>query len=188
MKLPHPKENPWQIKSSRLIYENPWIRIDEHQVINPSGNPGIYGVVHYQANAIGVVPYEDGCIWMVGQYRFPLKEYQWEIPEGGGPFNESPLEAAKRELQEETGLMAEKWESLLEMNLSNSVSDEWGIVYLATKLSQGEATPEETEELMVRKVPLEDLYEMVEKRIIRDSLTVGAIYKMMLLKIQGKLP
>lgn len=188
MNLPHPKKNPWQIKRTIAIYENPWIRVEEHQVINPSGNPGIYGVVHYQANAIGIVPYEAGQIWMVGQYRFALNEYQWEIPEGGGPFDEAPLEAAKRELKEETGLIAENWEPLLEMNLSNSVSDEWGIVYLATGLSKGEATPEETEDLMVRKVPLEEVYELVEKRIIRDSLTVGAVYKMMLLKLQGKLP
>ncbi|MCI4669643.1 MAG: NUDIX hydrolase [Bacteroidia bacterium] len=188
MNLPHPQENPWQIKSSKLIYENPWIRVDEHQVINPSGNPGIYGVVHFQSNAIGVVPYENGEIWMVGQYRFPLEEYQWEIPEGGGPFDEDPLEAAKRELKEETGLTAKNWEPLLEMNLSNSVSDEWGIVYLATGLESGIASPEETEDLLVRKVSLELAYEMVEKRIIRDSLTVGAIYKMMLLKLQGKLP
>jgi len=188
MKLPHPKENPWQILDSTLIYENPWIRVDEHQVLNPAGKPGIYGVVHYQFDAIGILPYEDGHIWLVGQYRFPLKEYQWEIPEGGHDPQESHLDSAKRELKEETGMSASHWEPLLEMNLSNSVSDEWGIVYLATGLKEGISQPEETEELMVRKLPLEEVYEMVEQRVIRDSLTVGAIYKMMLMKYQGKLP
>ncbi|MEO0894788.1 MAG: NUDIX hydrolase [Bacteroidota bacterium] len=187
MSLPHPEENPWTILDSKLIYENPWIRVDEHQVLNPSGNPGIYGVVHYQHDAIGIVPYEKGEIWMVGQYRFPLKEYSWEIPEGGHDKRESHLDSAKRELKEETGLVAANWSPLLEMNLSNSVSDEWGIVYLATDLKQEMAEPEDTEDLMVKKVPLETLYAMVESRQIRDSLSVAAIYKLMYLKASGQL-
>lgn len=180
-------ENPWTILSQQEIYNNPWIRVTEHQVLNPSGGPGIYGVVHFHNLAIGVVPYADGRIWMVGQYRFPLEAYSWEIPEGGGPLGIDPLDSAKRELKEETGLTAEHYEVLLEMDLSNSVSDERAIVYLATGLREGEAAPEDTEDLQHRTMTLEEAFEMVESREIRDSLTVAAIYKMMLLKADGKL-
>ena len=159
-----PMQNPWQILSSQHIYENPWIRLIEHQVVNPNGNPGIYGVVSFRNNAVGVVPWDDGHIWMVGQYRFPLERYSWEIPEGGGAPEESPLEAAKRELQEETGLIADHYEPLLEMHLSNSVSDEWGIIYLAKNLKKGPASPEDTEELRLRRMPLEEVFALVEKR------------------------
>jgi 8-oxo-dGTP pyrophosphatase MutT (NUDIX family) len=185
---PQPDQNPWQTLSRQLIYENPWINLTEFQVLNPAGKPGIYGVVHFQNQAVGVVPYEAGYIWLVGQYRYPLQRYSWEIPEGGGAYHEPPVEAAKRELREETGLQAAHYEPLLEMHLSNSVSDEWGIVYLATGLTQGEADPEETEELRVRKISLADAYAEVEARQITDSLSVAAIYKLALMQAQGTLP
>lgn len=180
-------KNPWTILASNPIYENPWIAVTEHKVLNPAGNPGIYGTVHFKNQAVGVVPYEDGYIWMVGQYRFPLEKFYWEIPEGGGPHGEDPADTARRELQEETGLIAHKVEPLIQMHLSNSVSDEWGIVYLATRLERGEASPEETEELQIRKMTLEEVYEEVEAGRITDSLTVGAIYKLMLMKLKGEL-
>ena len=124
---------------------------------------------------------------MVGQYRFPLDLYSWEIPEGGGPHGEDPLDCAKRELAEETGLVAVHYEPIVEMHLSNSVSDEWAIVYLATGLTQGQAHPEEEEELMIKKMKLEEVFAEVEAGKITDSLTVAAVYKMMILKMQGKI-
>ena len=181
------ENNPWTVKSSKVAYNNAWIRVTEHQVLNPAGNPGIYGVVHFKNWALGVVPYEKGHIWLVGQYRFPLGYYSWEIPEGGGVLGVDPLDSIKRELKEETGMVAERYERLLEMDLSNSVSDEKGIVYLARGLSQGEASPEETEQLAVKRVPLSEAYDMVEKGEIRDSLTVAAMYKMRILELEGKL-
>ncbi|MDX2245274.1 MAG: NUDIX hydrolase [Bacteroidia bacterium] len=181
------ESNPWTILASHKVYENPWISLTEHQVLNPAGNPGIYGTVHFKNQAVGVVPYQEGFIWMVGQYRFPLKKFYWEIPEGGGPFEEDPAHTALRELQEETGLTAQKVTPLFQMHLSNSVSDEWGIVYLATELSQGQASPEETEALTVKKMSLDEVYEEIEAGRITDSLTVAAIYKLMILKLQGKL-
>ena len=180
-------KNPWTILSSSFQYENPWIKVDEHQVLNAAGNPGIYGTVHFKNQAVGVVPYEKGYIWMVGQYRFPLKKYSWEIPEGGGPWGEAPLDTAKRELAEETGLSAKLYQPILEMHLSNSVSDEWGIVYLATDLSHGLSHPEEDEELLIQKWSLDEAYERVEQREVTDSLTVAAIYKLMVMESRGEL-
>jgi 8-oxo-dGTP pyrophosphatase MutT (NUDIX family) len=180
-------KNPWKILASKEVYNNPWIRVTEHQVLNPAGGPGIYGVVHFHNLAIGVVPYQDGKIWMVGQYRFPLEAFSWEIPEGGGTIGIDPLDSAKRELKEETGLTAHHYEVLLEMDLSNSVSDERAIVYLATGLQEGEASPEETEELHLRQMTLSEAYALVEQRVIRDSLTVAAIYKLRILELEGKL-
>jgi 8-oxo-dGTP pyrophosphatase MutT (NUDIX family) len=178
--------NPWKILDSGVKYENPWIRVTEHQVINPGGGRGIYGVVHFKNRAIGVVALdEEKNIYLIGQYRFPLHQFSWEIPEGGGPLEEADsLESAKRELLEETGLRAARWEKLLEMHLSNSVSDEHGIVYLATDLTQHTAQPEETEQLFLKKIPFEEAYEMVKKGALTDSLTVAAILRIRLMMLE----
>ena len=180
-------KSPWKIRSSNIKYNNQWITLTEHQVTNPSGNPGIYGVVSYHNAAVGVVPYEDGYIWMVGQYRFPLERYSWEIPEGGGSPEEGPLIAAKRELQEETGLIAKEYTPLLEMHLSNSVSDEWAIVYLATGLERGPASPEDTEDLALKRMSLDEVFDLGEARESTDSMTVAAIYKLMYMREKGEL-
>ena len=180
-------ENPWQTLSEQAIYENNWIQITEFQVLNPAGKAGIYGVVHFKNFAIGIVPYQNGDIWLVGQYRYPLKRYSWEIIEGGGDREGGTLESAARELKEETGMTAETYTPIVEMHLSNSVSDEWSIIYLATGLTQGEAEPEETEQLQVRKVSLQQAFEEVEAGKITDSMSVAAIYKLMLMQMQGKL-
>lgn len=180
--------NPWTILSSERKYDNKWIRVTEHQVLNPAGGPGIYGVVHFKNLAIGVVAMDDAHnIYLVGQYRFPLEQFSWEIPEGGGPHAEEPLVAAKRELLEETGLVAGNWEIIVHMHLSNSVSDEAGIVYLARELEQREAEPEETEELIVKKIPFEEAYQMVKKHEITDSLSIAAIMKIKLMLLEGEL-
>jgi 8-oxo-dGTP pyrophosphatase MutT (NUDIX family) len=175
--------NPWQIKSSNAIYENKWISLTEHQVINPSGNDGIYGVVHFKNTAVGVLPIdEEQNTWLVGQYRFALNQYSWEIPEGGCPAGEDLIIAAARELAEETGLRAELYSKLIDIHLSNSVSDEYAIVFLAEKLEQFAAQPEETEQLIIKKLPFEEAYQMVLRSEITDSMSVAAIlrYKLMI--------
>lgn len=170
--------NPWKTHSIEERYANPWISITHREVTNPSGNPGIYGVVHFKNTAIGIVPIdEEGYTWLVGQYRYPLDLYSWEIPEGGCPKDQDPLEGARRELKEETGFTAERWTVLLEAHLSNSVSDEYGICYVATGLTKGEAEPEETEQLHLRRILVEDAIEMVMRGEITDSLSVMALLK-----------
>jgi 8-oxo-dGTP pyrophosphatase MutT (NUDIX family) len=177
----HPDEhpNPWQTRSRHTAYENPWIRVEHREVLNPSGGPGIYGVIHFKNTAVGVVPLDaDGYTWLVGQYRYTLQQYSWEIPEGGGPLGTDPLDAARRELLEETGLRAGKWTPLLEMHTSNSVTDEYGVVYVAQDLTQGEAEPEETEQLHIRRVPFSEAVDMVMRGEITDSLSMIAILKL----------
>ncbi len=176
-------ENPWKTLESNEIYDNPWIKVTEHNVLNPAGGAGIYGVVHFKNLAIGIIPIdENGNIWLVGQYRFPLKAYSWEIPEGGGNLAIHPLESAKRELLEETGLKADKWTEIQRMHLSNSVSDELAILYLAENLTQYEAEPEETEQLTIKKIHFEEAYQKVLMGEITDSMSVAGILKLKLLR------
>lgn len=178
------EHNPWTILSQKIKYDNPWINVTEHQVINPSGGKGIYGVVHIKNFAIGIVPMDvENNIYLVGQYRFPLNQYSWEIPEGGGALGVDPLESAKRELLEETGLIAKEWQEILRMHLSNSVTDELSIIYLAKNLEQFDAEPEETEDLMIKKIPFEEAYQMVMNGTITDSMSVAAIMKIKLMSL-----
>lgn len=181
-------KNPWTIHSSEVRYDNNWIQVIHHEGLNPAGGPGIYGVVHFKNLAIGIVALDDQQnIYLVGQYRFPLKKFSWEIPEGGGPLGEYPLDTAKRELLEETGLIANHWEVIVETALSNSVSDETGVIFLARQLEQREAEPEDTEQLFVKKIPFEEAYQMVKNYDITDSLSVMAIQKIKLMMLEGEL-
>lgn len=174
--------NPWQILSGKEIYDNKWINVTEYDVINPSGGEGIYGKVHFKNLAIGIMVLDESLnTYLVGQYRFTLNEYSWEIPEGGGPLDKDPLESAKRELLEETGLVAQDWTIILRMHLSNSVSDEYSIIYLARHLEQRTAMPEETEQLVVKKLPFEEAWRMVETGQITDAMSVAAIQKVKLM-------
>ncbi len=182
------EKNPWITLQSKAIYNNKWITVTEDDVINPKGGKGIYGKVHFKNIAIGIVAMdEEQCLWLVGQYRYTLNAYSWEIPEGGSPHAENSLDGAKRELKEETGLVAAQWQELFRMHLSNSVSDELAVVYLATGLIQEEATPEDTEDLRLQKVSIARAYEMVETGVITDSISVAAITKIKLMQLQGKL-
>ncbi len=180
--------NPWKILSEEEKYNNPWIQVTEYGVINPSGNKGIYGKVHFKNHAIGVVPLDEQMnTYLVGQYRFPLNQYSWEIPEGGCPLEEERLVAAQRELLEETGLKAKHWQRILDMYLSNSVCDEDATVYVATGLTQHEAIPEETEQLVIKKLPFDEAYSMVQNGQITDALSVAAILQTKLLLLSGEL-
>ncbi|MBV9988754.1 MAG: NUDIX hydrolase [Chitinophagaceae bacterium] len=182
------EENPWKTLAARPVYENPWIEVTEFDVINPSGGKGIYGKVHFRNTALAIITLtEDLETHLVGQYRFTLNRYSWEITEGGTPEGSDPLEGAKRELLEETGLIARNWQLLFNMHLSNSVSDEYGYIYLARELSQHAPHPEETEQLVVKRLPFEEVYRMVTDGCITDSMSVAAILKLKLLLDAGEL-
>ncbi len=180
--------NPWKIKSIQKVYETPWIEVSHHEVINPAAKPGIYGTVHFKNLAIGIIPLDENYnTWIVGQWRFPLNCYSWEIIEGGGPLNDSPIESAKRELKEETGIVAEKFTLLCNMHTSNSATDEYCHIYVAQNLSFEESEPEESEDLLVKKLPFETVYQMVMNGEITDSLSMVGILKTKLLLNEGKI-
>jgi 8-oxo-dGTP pyrophosphatase MutT (NUDIX family) len=182
------RKGPWTVLSKKDVYDNPWIRLTHHEVLTPAQTPGIYGLIHYKNIAIGVVPIDsEGHTYLVGQYRFPLGAYSWEIPEGGGAHGVDPLQSAARELREETGLVAGHWRKILECDLSNSVSDERAVAYVAWGLTQGEAEPEATEDLAVRRVPLAEAFRMVSAGEIRDALSVLSLQAVQILQLQGKL-
>lgn len=176
--------NSWQTLSSEEKYDNRWINVTEYQVINPAGGKGIYGKVHFKNKGIGIVAFDnDENTWLVGQWRYTLDEWSWEIPEGGGALDTDPIESAKRELKEETGLVAERWTMIQRAYLSNSVSDEEGFLFLAEDLTQQESELEDTEaDLKVWKLPFKDALQMVLTGKITDSLSVMGILKVARLK------
>ena len=168
--------SPWTTLSTRLVYENPWIRVREDRVLNPAGGEGIYGLVRFRNRAVGIIPVDEaGHTWLVGQYRYALDHYSWEIPMGGQPLDQDPLEGARRELREETGLRAGRFDSLLEVDLSNSVTDERGCVYLARDLVEGPPEFEDTEAIRIRRLPLEEALAMALDGRIRDLLSVTGL-------------
>lgn len=173
------KSSSWTTLSSHEKYDNHWINVTEFQVINPGGKPGIYGKVHFKNKAIGIVAIDDHMnTWLVGQHRYVLNEWSWEIPEGGGPLSINPLNAAMRELQEETGLIAKQWRQVLRVHLSNSVSDEEGFIFLAQDLTAGDNSLEDTEaDLKVWKLPFKEALRMVQDGEITDSLSVMGLMR-----------
>jgi 8-oxo-dGTP pyrophosphatase MutT (NUDIX family) len=172
--------NPWETVSTRVVYDNPWISVREDEVVRPDGRPGIYGVVHFKNIAVGVLAVEDEEVYLVGQYRYTLERYSWEIVEGGCAEGEETLEAARRELEEEAGLRARKWVRMGEAHLSNSVSDELAVLYLATDLEQCERRPEGTERLQVRRVSVGEALRMALAGEITDALSMLALMQLRL--------
>jgi 8-oxo-dGTP pyrophosphatase MutT (NUDIX family) len=173
------KINPWITKSIRLVYENPWIEIEHHEVTTPTGTEGIYGKVKMKNLAIGIIPLDDDLnTWLVGQYRYTLHEYSWEIPMGGGPLGIDPIISAKRELKEETGLTAKSWNQIVKVHPSNCVTDEIGYVFVATDLHYGKTNFDETEDIAIKKLPLSEAFEMAFDGRITDALSVIGLLKL----------
>ncbi len=166
-----------------MVYSNPWIEVYHEDVINPNGGNAIYGRVHFKHIAIGILPIDnENHTWLVGQKRYPIDAYTWEIPEGGAPLSEDPLVAAKRELAEEVYLKADTWIELQQADLSNSATDERTIIYLAKDISPCYGHQrDDTEDLTIRRVPMNDFISMVNDGTIRDSLSVMAALKYQLM-------
>lgn len=181
--------NPWIVKGMTHAFENDWFRIDEHDVIRPDGVKGYYGVIRVRRLAVGVLPIDAaGCVHLVGQWRFPLGRYSWEMPEGGAEPGEDARACAERELAEETGLRAREWLQVLEMDLSNSLTDEQAVIFIATGLSLGEADPDPTEVLKRRTAHFREVLERIADGRIRDSLTVAAVLRAHHMAVTGQLP
>ncbi|WP_207062576.1 NUDIX hydrolase [Motiliproteus sp. SC1-56] len=169
-------QNPWTTLATRWVYDNPWIAVREDRVLNPGGGEGVYGVVRFKNRAVGVIPVDDaGHTWLVGQYRYALGHYSWEIPMGGHPVEEPEEDGALRELREETGLRAGRLDTLLEVDLSNSVTDERGVVYLARELTPGPTDFDETEAIELRRLPFDEALAMALDGRIRDTLSVAGL-------------
>lgn len=177
--LPPMENNPWKTLNTKQIYKNNWISVREDTVIHPDGTEGIYGVVETRI-AVGIIAITDNDeIYLVGQWRYPLELYSWEIIEGGSEDEESALETAKRELKEEAGLSAASWEQLGgEVHLSNCFSSEKAIFFVARDLSQGLSSPDSTEVLQVKKVSVKDVFAMVDDGEITDAMSVIALHRL----------
>lgn len=175
-------DSPWQTLSREVKYDNPWIRVEEHQVINPAGGEGIYGTVEFKNTAVAIIAlFENGDTLLVGQFRYPLQEYHWELPMGGAPSGESTLDCAQRELQEETGYSAIKWRQVLSMHLSNSITQEQGFTFIAENLTVGDMSLEDTEDITLDRLPFEEVFQRVMAGEITDAMTVASVLKVRLL-------
>ncbi len=182
---PDDAPSPWSRLSRTLAYENAWIQVFHDEVVRPDGKPGVYGVMHPRTHAVGVVALDGNRVLLVGQYRYTLDRYSWEIPEGGVPIGDDLLEGAQRELAEETGYRAESWRELLRFSLSNSTTDETGVLYLATDLIEGQAHPDETEDLALRWVAFDEALAQVRSGELFDSMTQMGILRLALDRAAG---
>lgn len=168
----------WRRLSRRLKFENPWFAVFEDHVINPGGGENQYGHVHFKNVAVAILPLAaNGDTWLVGQDRYTLDEFHWELPMGGAPLAEDPLAAAQRELREETGLSASDWSTYLKLHPSNSITDEVGLVFVARDLDEGEPDFEETENIRIRRLPLAEAIGMAERGEITDAISVATLFK-----------
>lgn len=183
-----PQGSTWRTHARQRIHDNPWFGVEVDEATAPTGAAATYYVQRYKNLAVGALPlHEDGAVTLVGQWRYPLNEYSWEIPEGGVPEGETALEGARRELAEEAGLTAEHWREVLWMDLSNASSDERAVGFLATNLAPAPRAPDETEDLAIVRVPFMEALEQALLGRIRDSITVAMLLRVHHMALKGEL-
>lgn len=182
---------PWKPGTERVVFESAWITVVEQTAIAPTGKPAPYGLVRFKNLAVAVLPIDDdGAVTLVGQHRFPLGDYSWELPEGGSPLGEDPLEGAKRELAEETGLAAAEWREVMRAQLSNSVTDEQMIGYLALGLSPAGVAhaADDTEAITLVRLPFREALDAALAGYLPDMLTVAMLLRGYHMAKEGSLP
>lgn len=179
--------NPWKTLTSRVVYENAWIRVREDQVIRPDGGPGIYGVIEIRPS-IGVVAIDDrDRVVLVGQWRYSVRRYSWEVPRGGShPGETCMLEVAKRELAEEAGVRAAHWQELGPVDVCNGVADDVQTLFLATGLTQTNRQLDPEEDITVEWHPFEQAVSMVMDGGIAEVCSMAAILKVAMLRNSRK--
>lgn len=183
------EQDPWTVLTERRVYENPWIAVDHREVLTPAGTPGVYGIVRFKRRAVGVLPIDEaGRVHLVGQWRPPLDEYSWEMPEGGADPGENAEACARRELKEETGLACDRLIPILRMALSNSSTDERAALFLALGLNAGEASPEDTEALSHKVLSFQEALALAVSGAITDAMTVAALLRAHHMAITGEIP
>lgn len=186
-----PHGRPWESRSSRDLYDNPWIGLTEHEAVAPSGRLAPrYGVVRFKNVAVAMLPlHEDGTVTLVGQNRFPFGDYVWEIPEGGAPLDEDPLEAAKRELREEAGMEARDWRTIIPyVQLSNSTTNEQGVGFLAMGFTPASSEPDPTEDIALARVPFGEALHAAVQGWMPDLLTLAMLLRAHHMAVRGELP
>jgi 8-oxo-dGTP pyrophosphatase MutT (NUDIX family) len=172
---------PWTRRSREVAYDNPWITIWHDEVARPDGSPGIYGVVHFANLAVGAVVLDDeDRVLLVGQHRYTLDAYSWELPEGGVPDGEPAVDGARREVREETGVEADGWREIVRFHLSNSISDEAGVLFAARARTHGAPSPEPSEELEIRWLPFDEALAMTTDGRITDAMTIMGLQRVAL--------
>ena len=183
-----PRGQGWRVRGRVHLHDNPWFALDEFDAVAPTGQPARYYLQSYKNIAVGVLPlHDDGTLTLVGQWRFPFDAYSWELPEGGAPKGEAPIEGARRELREEAGLAAADWRLILTMQLSNASSDEIAYGYLATGLTAVEREPDATEQLAVERVPFREALKAAASGRIQDAITVAMLLRLHHMAHEGEL-
>jgi 8-oxo-dGTP pyrophosphatase MutT (NUDIX family) len=181
--------NPWRRQKRAVAYENNWITVYHDEVRRPDNRPGVYGVVHYRNRSVGVVAIDSqDRVLLVGQFRYTLDRYSWEIPAGGCPGGEDTFETARRELQEETGYKAKSMRLLVRAHMSNCITDEEGYCYLAKELTPGPPVPEGTEDLQVRWEDFANVLQRIAAGEITDALTIIALQQTAILRLTDNIP
>jgi 8-oxo-dGTP pyrophosphatase MutT (NUDIX family) len=179
----------WRSDGTETVFDNPWMAVTRHPATAPTGHAADYAVVRLKNVGTGVLPvYDDGTVVLVGQQRFALANYSWEMPEGGAPLDEDPFDGVRRELAEEAGLEAVHWASALSVEMSNSITDEIGKTWIAWDLSPVPVAPDPTEVIAVVRVPFMDLLDEIGRGTVKDAMTVATAYKAYHMALNGDLP
>lgn len=168
-------DKPFEVKDTRIVYENPWIKVREDKILRQNGNEGIYGYLEVSESVCVIAVNEAGHICLIESYRHPFNAWFWELPGGGGEGDDL-IFASKKELTEETGITANRWTTLGRARVCNGLSNEWQTNVLATDLEFGEFIQTEDETRARKFVTIEELDAMINNGEFADNQSITALY------------